>query len=262
MARHCWIGSPRRRAFTLVELLVVIAIIGVLIGLLLPAVQAARESARRSACLSNLRQVGLATLGYAATKKNVLPYGSHFTAQNASGMRGSGVALILPWMEQTRIYDLIDYDNLNVAVDSQLVPGSNQFIRAIPIPVLLCPTEPANTLLGLSGTAQTNYTASSGPTAHADNSNCPCPEAMALNNFQIPPLLADQPVRQGVAAFRRLQSPRHSVQGVGLHRRHEQDAPVRRNAAAMLAASLAGMAGLEQRTGTHQYAGADQHQHL
>ena len=179
--------SASRRGFTLVELLVVIAIIAVLIGLLLPAVQAARESARRSACLSNLRQVGLATLGYTATKKNVLPYGSFFTAQNASGMRGSGVALILPWMEQTRIYDLIDYDNMNVAVDSQLVPGSNQFIRAIPIPVLLCPTEPVNTLLGLSGTAQTNYTASSGPTGHADNSNCPCPEAMALNNFQIPP---------------------------------------------------------------------------
>jgi prepilin-type N-terminal cleavage/methylation domain-containing protein len=180
-------GRSHRRGFTLVELLVVIAIIAVLIGLLLPAVQAARESARRSACLSNLRQVGLATLGYTATKKNVLPYGSFFTAQNASGMRGSGVALILPWMEQTRIYDLIDYDNMNVAVDSQLVPGSNQFIRAIPIPVLLCPTEPVNTLLGLSGTAQTNYTASSGPTGHADNANCPCPEAMALNNFQIPP---------------------------------------------------------------------------
>jgi prepilin-type N-terminal cleavage/methylation domain-containing protein len=186
--------SASRRGFTLVELLVVIAIIAVLIGLLLPAVQAARESARRSACLSNLRQVGLATLGYTATKKNVLPYGSFFTAQNASGMRGSGVALILPWMEQTRIYDLIDYDNMNVAVDSQLVPGSNQFIRAIPIPVLLCPTEPVNTLLGLSGTAQTNYTASSGPTAHIDNgppwvtsSGCSCPEALALNNFQIPP---------------------------------------------------------------------------
>ena len=122
-----------------------------------------RQRFRVSAGLSNLRQVGLATLGYTATKKNVLPYGSFSTAQNASGMRGSGVALILPWMEQTRIYDLIDYDNMNVAVDSQLVPGSNQFIRAIPIPVLLCPT------------------------GHADNSNCPCPEAMALNNFQIPP---------------------------------------------------------------------------
>ena len=41
-------NSSRRQAFTLVELLVVIAIIGILVGLLLPAVQAAREAARRS----------------------------------------------------------------------------------------------------------------------------------------------------------------------------------------------------------------------
>ena len=49
-----------RRAFTLVELLVVIAIIGLLIGLLLPAVQAAREAARRTSCKNNLKQIGLA----------------------------------------------------------------------------------------------------------------------------------------------------------------------------------------------------------
>jgi prepilin-type N-terminal cleavage/methylation domain-containing protein/prepilin-type processing-associated H-X9-DG protein len=65
----------RRRAFTLVELLIVIAIIGVLVGLLMPTVGRAREAARRAACLSNLRQVHQSFLLFAEENDGLVPVG-------------------------------------------------------------------------------------------------------------------------------------------------------------------------------------------
>lgn len=56
----------RRRFFTLVELLVVIAIIAILAGMLLPALSASRASARTAGCLGNLRQLTLGALAYSA----------------------------------------------------------------------------------------------------------------------------------------------------------------------------------------------------
>ncbi|HEY2895214.1 MAG TPA: type II secretion system protein [Pirellulales bacterium] len=66
-----------RKAFSLVELLVVMAIIGMLVGLLVPAVQASRESARTTNCASNLRQVGLAMTRYCDTYHGRWPETTH-----------------------------------------------------------------------------------------------------------------------------------------------------------------------------------------
>ncbi|WP_232766968.1 type II secretion system protein [Geminisphaera colitermitum] len=64
--------SPARfRAFTLIELLTVIAIIGILAGILIPVTISVRESARAAQCKSNLRQIGVATQLYLTENKQV-----------------------------------------------------------------------------------------------------------------------------------------------------------------------------------------------
>ena len=82
-----------RRAFTLVELLVVIATIGLLVALLLPAIGSVRESAMRTQCASNMRQLGLAMLLYTDAHGGKIPP-STCTVNNVE----------LAWIEQLAPY--------------------------------------------------------------------------------------------------------------------------------------------------------------
>jgi len=75
-------GSIRKNAFTLIEMLVVVAIIAILFALLFPVLSKAKASARRTTCLNNLRQINLGTRMYCDDSNDATP-GSVGASTNA-----------------------------------------------------------------------------------------------------------------------------------------------------------------------------------
>jgi len=169
-----------RRAFTLVELLVVIAIIGVLVGLLLPAVQSAREAARRMSCQNNMHNLVLAAHNHESAFQK-LPEGlqvaqpgpakdlfnaSLFRTTNDPGKPeiGPGWAVsLLPFVEQSGLYASVDIANYKRS------GGADQSWRRLgesSVPLYLCPSDP-NTSFGFDydgrSWARGNYAANAGP---------------------------------------------------------------------------------------------------
>ena len=72
----------RRRSFTLIELLIVIAIIAILAGMLLPALQKARQSAKKTECMSRQKQVMLAQIAYADDNQGIMPVSVPYGTSN------------------------------------------------------------------------------------------------------------------------------------------------------------------------------------
>jgi len=88
-------GCRRRRAFTLVELLVTVGIIACLVGLVLPAAARARDSGRSLVCLSNLRQMTIAARSYAQSYDGRYPIGYAFGSK-------AGLSYSFAWDLTTR----------------------------------------------------------------------------------------------------------------------------------------------------------------
>ncbi len=127
-------GLRQRTAFTLVELLVVLAVIGVLLALLLPAVQAARESARRATCANNLRQIGIALHDYHAACATFPPgCTDRMKKANKPDKWLAWSTWILPFLEQENVYRLYD---INLRYDD----SQNHEAVSQVLPVYLCPS--------------------------------------------------------------------------------------------------------------------------
>ncbi len=131
-------GHRAFTGFTLVELLVVITIIGILISLLLPAVQSAREAARRLQCGNNLRQIGLASLGYESSWGSFPPgvIGTRLDSARTDPAANRQIAwnvFILPQLEQQAVYDLFRLDRAYDHADNAAAVG-------YVLPVFLCPS--------------------------------------------------------------------------------------------------------------------------
>jgi prepilin-type N-terminal cleavage/methylation domain-containing protein len=118
-------GTNRRRGFTLVELLVVLAIIAVVAGLLLPAIQSIREAASRAKCMNNLKQMGLALHLFHGDYARLPP-------SRLSDLHATWAVVILPYVEQGALYNQW---NLPLPYYNQ-TPAA----RMTPVPLYYCPT--------------------------------------------------------------------------------------------------------------------------
>ncbi len=126
-----------RPAFTLLEVLVVIAIMAVLMALVLPAVQKIRATANRTECTNNLKQIGLALHQYHGNHGS-LPAGVSYQNDKDPFPHQSWLAKLLPYIEQDELWRLTQN-----AYQQDRYPGDNPPHLGLDsvIPLYACPSD-------------------------------------------------------------------------------------------------------------------------
>ena len=138
------------RAFTLVELLVVIGIIALLVAILLPALNRARSQAQRVVCESNLRQLGIAWLGYVQDNKGWLPRAAPYSGSGRAPSNMDWVWWQTSYLNTNNtardVYNSPILRYLGIPYDTANKPNPNDPIGLDNrVSVLHCPADDPNT---------------------------------------------------------------------------------------------------------------------
>lgn len=154
-------GPGIRRAFTLVELLAVVAVIGLLVAILLPAINSVREAARRAECSSNLKQVGTALIAFQASHGS-FPFGLESKPDPLKSttphhfFRWSALAHITPYLEQEIVHELINFEE-PMYRDNKLNPSIATAV-ATQVSAFLCPSDRRPSAVSDNGSVQYGFT--------------------------------------------------------------------------------------------------------
>ncbi len=176
-------SGRKRRAFTLVELLVVVVIIGMLVGLLVPAVLAAREAARQTQCMNNQKELAMAIQQYVVAKDRYPGY------RNFNGIDPSDSTLNSPISWVTVLFPYIGRMDLweqwrnSTGTPAPPTPLLNQ---------LVCPDDdPHSTVAPLSYVANGNiFMDRSDPTDPNFAAHTVSPDD--ITSSQITPMISEQ----------------------------------------------------------------------
>ena len=145
-SRSLKMHSRKKTGFTIVELLVVITIIGLLMALLLPAVGRVRQNARRTQCVNQLKQLGTASISYAAAKEYFPGHLSDLASDlNGNGIREANEFVEVSWFTQLLPYvDRNDlYEAIQTGIDQPNLPTA--FSSTTYVDLAVCPTNQPDT---------------------------------------------------------------------------------------------------------------------